>query len=467
MFKKISPSIILICISFILSILITNYYLKHHDKIIEDEYGTYHQMVKNDTLRYLSHGAEIKKDLDNEIDFFETGREHFTKYLPPRIAAAIFYFLDIDLFKDFQLKEINTGIFKPYLYFQCLVFYLSLIFFLLMTKKKFDNTFLFFALLFFALEPNIIQYHGTFWSESYFFSFQIIILALILSSQKNFLNYFFIGIFIGFLCLQKQYAIYYIFPIFIYYFIFYKKKIILNFSILLTAFFATQFFVGYNNLKRSGHFYFFANDNNIAIHLDLVPKVINRIEGYSSNEFVVKEAEAMKQWLILNSIKFREDPKNKDHYMNYRKNIINEKDKIRFDKEIKNRTINYFKEYPTSFVTRIIKNGFHIILLNPFHIYSDHNFVSGEVYYVSKKHDDLLKYRMIYTFVMYLICFIGFIYMLREKNYKLLTLLILSIMYFYVLSFWHGNTRYFMPVYIYFGFFFAKFFEIFYSKIKN
>ena len=237
MFKKISSSIILICISFILSILITNYYLKHHDKIIEDEYGTYHQMVKNDTLRYLSHGAEIKKDLDNEIDFFETGREHFTKYLPPRIAAAIFYFLDIDLFKDFQLKEINTGIFKPYLYFQCLVFYLSLIFFFLMTKKKFDNTFLFFALLFFALEPNIIQYHGTFWSESYFFSFQIIILALILSSQKNFLNYFFIGIFIGFLCLQKQYAIYYIFPIFIYYFIFYKKKN--NFKLL---YFVNSFF---------------------------------------------------------------------------------------------------------------------------------------------------------------------------------------------------------------------------------
>ena len=153
--------------------------------------------------------------------------------------------------------------------------------------------------------------------------------------------------------------------------------------------------------------------------------------------------------------------------MRYRDSIINEKDKLKFDKKIRSRTFEYIKKYPLEFAITVIKNGVHIILLNPFHIYSDHKFRSGEIYYVSKKHDDFIKYRMIYSFVIYLICFIGLIYMCRERNYKLLTLLILSIIYFYGLSFWHGNTRYFMPVYIYFGFFFAKFFEIFYSKNKK
>ena len=54
----------------------------------------------------------------------------------------------------------------------------------------------------------------------------------------------------------------------------------------------------------------------------------------------------------------------------------------------------YIKKYPLEFITKIIKHGIHIILLNPFHIYSDHNFKSGEIYYFSDKHDELVKYRI-------------------------------------------------------------------------
>ena len=41
---------------------------------------------------------------------FESGREHFTKYLPPRIAAAYYYVFDINLFDNFQNKKINLDI---------------------------------------------------------------------------------------------------------------------------------------------------------------------------------------------------------------------------------------------------------------------------------------------------------------------------------------------------------------------
>ena len=62
-------------------------------------------MIKYDSYRYLSHGAEIKRDLERNKNFFETGREHFSKYLPPRLAAAYYYFFDIDLFNNFEKKK--------------------------------------------------------------------------------------------------------------------------------------------------------------------------------------------------------------------------------------------------------------------------------------------------------------------------------------------------------------------------
>ena len=105
-------------------------------------------MIKSDSLRYLSHGEEIRKDLDQKINFFETGRENFTKYLPPRIAALIFKVFDIELYKDLETKEINTGVFKPYLYIQCLVYFLSVLIFYILTKSKFNKITLNFIIFF-------------------------------------------------------------------------------------------------------------------------------------------------------------------------------------------------------------------------------------------------------------------------------------------------------------------------------
>jgi ATP-dependent RNA circularization protein (DNA/RNA ligase family) len=84
-------------------------------------------MIKYDVLRYLTHGAEIKEDLKKGKFFFETGRQHFTKYLPPRIAATYYYYSNKDLFNNFEEKKINLGVHFPYLIIQCLLYYLSLL----------------------------------------------------------------------------------------------------------------------------------------------------------------------------------------------------------------------------------------------------------------------------------------------------------------------------------------------------
>ena len=126
--KKFSFTIIFILISFLISILISKYNLTNYDKIVVNNGVSYHQMIKTDSLRYLGHGAEIKNQLENNVDYFLTGREHFTKYLPPRLAAAYYHFFDKDLFNNFDEKKINLGVHFPYLVIQCLVYYLSLFF---------------------------------------------------------------------------------------------------------------------------------------------------------------------------------------------------------------------------------------------------------------------------------------------------------------------------------------------------
>ena len=106
--KKIDFIKILIFLSFCISLIISKYYLNNYDKYAEGHETQYHIMIKYDAHRYLSHGAEIKKDIEDGKNFFETGREHFTKYLPPRLAAAYYHFLDIDLFNNLEEKKINA-----------------------------------------------------------------------------------------------------------------------------------------------------------------------------------------------------------------------------------------------------------------------------------------------------------------------------------------------------------------------
>ena len=142
-------------------------------------------------------------------------------------------------------------------------------------------------------------------------------------------------------------------------------------------------------------------------------------------------------------------------FADYRNSIVYEEDKIKYDEFFASRTIDLLIENYSETIKYVIKKSLHTTLLNPFHIFSDHNFLSGEIYYLTETHSKLIPYRIVYTGIIYLICFIGFIEILKLKSYKLLIFLIISISYFYFLVSWHGNTRYFVPVLIYLSFFFG------------
>lgn len=450
---------ITIVLSFILSILISKYNLINYDKnILTDEYK-YHQMIKTDSYRYMSQGAEIKRDLDNGINFFKTGPESYTKYLPSRIAAAYYYFFDLDLFNNFEDKKINLGIHFPYLIIQCFVYYFSLFFLSLTLIKIFNKKIVLFTIIFLAVEPTLFQYHGTFWSESYFFSLQIILLALVLNKNNKDYNFFFIGIFLGLLSLQKQMAIFYIVPIIVYFFLEIVKKPRKIF-IIFFSFLIVQFFLGANNYIRSGEFYLLTADTKLDLHRDLVEVVMSNKNNTTRREFAVSEGDIAIKWIKDNFVPYNklkvQNSAGKFTYMDYRGFILSESDKVEFDNFIRNRTFKYIFNYPKDFILHIAKRSFHSALLNPFHIYSDHNFRSGEMYYETLTHKKLIPYRIMYSIFIYFISILGLFYLFKNKNYQLLFLLFLSISYFFFLVSWHGNTRYFVPVLIYISLLFGN-----------
>ena len=214
---------ITIFISIFFSVLYANFNIKNYDKNIISENGSsVHILIKDDSFRYFSHGYEIKQQLKNNVNYFETGRPNFTKYLYPRIIALYYLVFDYNLYDDVKNKVVTIGIHKNFLYFQIILYYLSVIFLYTQIRKKIDDKYLFFSILFLCLEPTIIQYHASFWSESIFFSFQILIMGFILSKNYSNFRLFLLGILLAFLALQRTNGFYYFIPL-LFYFYFIKE----------------------------------------------------------------------------------------------------------------------------------------------------------------------------------------------------------------------------------------------------
>ncbi len=449
----------LILFAFICSIIISENVLNQNDKLVEEDKFFYHKMIKADPMRYLSHGAEIKEQVENGKNFFLAGREHYTKYLPPRLAAIYYIILDKNLFNNFEEKKVNLNIHFEYLIFQCLFYFLSVYFLFTSIKNKFNYKTTFIIIFLLCFEPTILQYNFSFWSESFFFSLQIVILAIFLKKNQNAKNLFLLGLFVGILSLQRQIAIFYIIPIIFYYMYFVKKHISTLF--LMTGYLIIQLFLGYINFLKTDNFHILTADSKIEMHRSFVTPVISKKLGISKTQFNFDEGIVVKEWLEKERINYRNKNKflskqnNFVDWMDYRREIILDSDKIRFDNFIKNRTYDYiFKNLP-DFISQYFYKSLHTVVLNPFHISSDYKFKSGEIYYESNSHKKYIPHRIIYTFAIYIVSLIGFIILYKKKEYNLIAILIISIVYFFGLVGWSGNTRYFVPSLIYILIFFS------------
>ena len=456
-FKKI---LVLIFLGFITSTVLSTYYIIKYDKYRDNGYT--HVMLKDETLKQWYQGAKIVKDVKKGKNFFLSGDVIFSKPLPQRLVAIYSLLSGHEIIDEWEPNvKIKLGGKLPFLIIQSLVYYLALVYLALKIIKIFPIENCFYIVFFLAFEHTIFQYHSSFWTESFYFTLQILILGLLFNNSNKIFDNLFIGILVGVLFLQRSVAIFYLIPIIIYFIFFYRSKSIKPIIASVIGYTLIVFLVGIYNYKKIDVFYFFPIGGKQDIHNNLFIPLLSEKEKISGDEMYKKEVQKAYKWLKDNNIKLKDgfDLDKTNDVLTFVSFIENEKSKIKFFDYMDKRQFKIIFENPLATTKLAIIRVMHFVVLDPTHnyYYNEHRGQNKKpVFIKSKTHKNWIPFRIIYTLLIYFICFFGLIYFFKQKNYQLLLLLILSILYYTILFGWIGLTRLFVPSLIYLSFFFGN-----------
>ena len=325
------------------------------------------------------------------------------------------------------------------------MYYFALFFFhkKILDFYNYDHPKCFFITGFLALEPTLIQWHSSFWTESIFLSLQLITLGLIIHKANNKFFSFIPGIFLGLMYLQKTVAMFFIFPVIFYLIISKKKHRIISIGSLIFGFSIILLILGYHNFKRSDIFYVTAGQSKYSHFHYLVPQVISKKNNIPVFEAFKKITEYKNNWIKVNNI-----------------DVNKEKDRRKLYNFQQIFALKFFLNNKITTTKIFINNTFHFGFLNPQQVYFWHkyNTINSEVeYYRSSDHKNWLEERVLYSLIVYFIVFVGIFYSFKKKKYNNFNFfIILSIFYYTFMLGWMGNPRYFIPAFMLFSIFFGE-----------
>ena len=462
---------IFIFFGFISSIVLSSYYIIKYDKYRDDGYT--HVMLKDETFYHWYQGAKIVEDVKKGKNFFLSGDVTFTKPLPQRLAAIYSLLSGHEIIDKWEPQpRIKLGGKLPFLIIQSLIYYLALVYLVLKISKIFPIKNCFYIIFFLAFELTIFQYHSSFWSESFYFTLQILILGLLLNNSHKTFDNLLIGIGVGVMFLQRSSAIFYLMPIIIYFIFSFRSKSIKPIVASIIGYTLIVFLIGIYNYKKTDVFYFFPGEGKYNIYNYFSVAVVAQKKKISIAEASKQEAHKAYKWLQDNNITLKDefDLDQITHALNLSGSIKNEKDKIKFYNYINKRQYEMLVESPLITIKQTIIGIAHFSVLNPIHnyYYNEHRGQAKKPAFVkSQTHKKWTPYRITYSLFIYFVCFFGLIYFLKQKNYQLLLLLILSIFYYIILLGWKGQTRLFVPNLIYLSFFFGNGLSLLMSLFKK
>ncbi len=419
---------IVILIGILISISFSFYNNKKFDII---ESNNQNPMVKGDLLLIWEEAESFKNDLKNNKNILSAGIEYTRTYLPSKLLAIYSIITDKKLFYDFDKLIVSKGGKIPYLIFQIILYY-SCVFYFYKKYREFFNSKKksLIILLVLAFEPTINQWHSSFWTESVFMSLQIFFLGMVMSNSRSNIFYFFIGILLGILFLQKTIALFLIVPFLIFIFISkFEKKLIKAVSSLL-GLFIVMFYLGYSNYLKTGIFYVMPLQAKGAHYAYMVPMIYeqnNEVEKI--NKFFNEE----KKWIEEQDI-----------------NLELFEDKYKLSEYKRQRSLEVMKDNKISTLYIYIKNTIHHFLLNPVQVYYWHKYnqieFSSIEYHLSVDKEKWLLPRIIYSSIIYLIILAGFInVIIKKERVSFYIFILICVVYYSAMLGWVGNTRYFMP----------------------
>ena len=289
----------LVYLVFLLGMIISINYaffnLNKFDKNIDNRHG----MVRGDIAFIWLEAEAFKKDFLKNKTIFGNGVEYTRTFLPPKIIAFYSILTNQDLYDDYENRIIKTKGKRLYLLFQIFFYYLSLLFLYKKLLTFYENkNVTFFIIAYLALDPNILQWHGTFWTESIFFSLQLLLIGLIIKENKSNLFCLCLGLFLGVIFLQKTVGVLFTFFLVIYIYCSEEKNnklksfnIILGLSIILLI-------LGYDNYKKTGIFYVMPLQTKNVHYGYIIPQIFEKNDDIKSMADI-KNSE--KEWKIKNN----------------------------------------------------------------------------------------------------------------------------------------------------------------------
>jgi hypothetical protein len=426
---------------FLIGILISSFYAIYNLNKFDKNEGNSHLMVRGDINLIWKEAESFKKDIIETKSFFGNGIEYTRTFLPSKLIAIYSIITNQDLYEDYENKIIKINGKMFYLLFQILFYYLCLLFLYKRLLYFYDDkNLIFYIIAFLALDPNILQWHGTFWTESIFISFQILLIGMTIKSNKTNLFCLCLGLFLGLVFLQKTVGIFFIFFIALYIFFSeqknYKLKIVnifLGFAIILTL-------LGYDNYKKTGIFYVMPLQTKGAHYGYFIVQIYNKKNELKLIDQLQKSEE---EWKVKNN--YSED----NFQSRYDLGNFQQKKAIKI---ILNNKIITMQIY--------LKKIIHHAVLNPFQTFYWHKYNQKDYYgiefHLSKESKKYFIFKIFYSLIFYIILFVGIFSFIKKRNKLDFHLLIFFLVLYLVFMLgWVGNSRYFIPSVVFLSIFFG------------
>ena len=426
---------------FLISISNNFYQIKLFDKYEDSKKNpNKHLMINGDISDFWYEANLIDKEIQQGKNYLETGGEYRRPYLPSRTFYLFSYFFEKNLITDSGKVFIGTEK-VLILIFQSLFFYSVLFALYKSILKKIPRLNSQIIILFLACEPTIFQYHSSFWSESIFFSLQLIILIFIFKNHYSISNLLLFGLILGIFYLQRSVSIFYILIVFTYFIIFIREKILRNLFLIFTGFMIVLAFIGFHNYKRAGVFYATSTQAKDGFYVYLAPEILAKKHNINS-KLALKNLQNKKvSWINENKL-----------------NIDKEIDRLRVYNYQQKEAFKIILENPLISFKVIANKTLHFFVIDPVtHVYYFHRWNSDNGdFYKSEMQKKWISSRIIYSIFIYLFCFMGVLSIYKKKEYRhILIYIFLSIIYFTAVQSWYGGTRYFAPILIYLSFLFS------------
>lgn len=455
----------IICfIGIIISFFWSIYNLNKFDKIKLNYDGAYYnQLLYADLAATWNTADKFKKELDQGNNFFSSIPSYERFLLPSIIVGFYYHLINKDIYTNSNdgklvIKEKNFKI--NILLFQIFFYFFTLYLFYTEIKKKINGIKLNIIIFFLCLEPSLLQWHSSFWSESIFLSLILLLFFFLLKNSQNIFINLSIGIIVGLMFIQRGVSFFYIFPVLIYFILVFKKNL-KPLIFVLIGFILFIFAIGYNNYKKTSYFYILPWKHQYSSYYhyfahDLVAHRKN-INSRDAKKFLEDEE---KKWILENKI-------NTQSIADISKNI-NYRNKIFLEEVSKS---------PLYFSKLFLKRVIAMSIIHPFwvnqHFYfdrTDPQAKNNPKEYYNKNLYKNLPYSLFIHFFTIIGLFQIFKEILKKREISTINKFYIfnffSILYFILISGLWGNPKYFAPCMISISFFFSIGFKYIFEKYK-